>query len=40
VLVSLPKGTRSVNIDVTWPDGSQQKSAMTSFDRYVTVVKL
>ena len=40
VLVSLPKGTRSVNIGVTWPDGTQQKSAMTSFDRYVTVVKL
>ena len=40
VLVSLPKGTRSVNVDVIWPDGTQQKSAMTSFDRYVTVVKL
>lgn len=40
VLFSLPKGTRSVNVDVIWPDGTQQKSAMTSFDRYVTVVKL
>ena len=40
VLVSLPKGTRSVNIGVIWSDGTQQKSAMTSFDRYVTVVKL
>lgn len=39
VLVSLPKGTGSVNVDVSWPDGKRTSHAIKTLDRYVTVVK-
>ncbi len=39
MLVSLPNGTRSVNVDVAWPDGSRTSQVVTSLDKYVTVVK-
>jgi hypothetical protein len=37
VLVSLPKGTRSVNVDVTWPDGKQTRQVVSKLSAYTTV---
>ena len=37
VLVSLPKGCKVVDIDVTWPDGSKTTKSVSTLSAYITL---
>jgi len=37
VLVSLPKGVRTVDVDITWPDGSKTSRSISELSAYTTI---
>jgi len=37
VLVSLPKGVKTVDVDITWPDGSKTSRSVSDLSTYTTI---
>jgi len=37
VLVSLPKGVKTVDVDITWPDGSKTSRSVSDLSAYTTI---